>query len=222
MFLLDVAFRSEKDVLATEFPRLGFELLLLRLVNAPGLLDVDGMAAEEPASVSGSPPVIVAESPEARTPQKPRTTVAKRPPPARAASSGPTSEARSAKEDVWEGIRRSLEEKKKPLLLALLHQMRGRLEEGEMIISCPHQMQLDRLREEDKWSALVQAVEEVVGSSVPIRLRAEAEKKSPTADDPGDGVNNPEKRALGFVDPHPAEAGNGGPHFRRGIPCFQG
>ncbi|MBF8259785.1 MAG: DNA polymerase III subunit gamma/tau, partial [Actinobacteria bacterium] len=35
MFLLDIAFRSEKDVLGTEFPRLGFELLLLRLVNAP-------------------------------------------------------------------------------------------------------------------------------------------------------------------------------------------
>src|SRR5512134_3113932 len=43
MFLLDIAFRSEKDVLGTEFPRLGFELLLLRLVNAPGLLDVEGM-----------------------------------------------------------------------------------------------------------------------------------------------------------------------------------
>ena len=37
MLLLDIAFRSERDVLATEFPHLGFELLLLRLANAQGL-----------------------------------------------------------------------------------------------------------------------------------------------------------------------------------------
>jgi DNA polymerase III subunit gamma/tau len=187
MFLLDIAFRSEKDVLATEFPRLGFELLLLRLVNAPGLLDVDGLAAGEPASGSGRPPVAVAEAPAARATQKPRTTVSRSSPDAGPAPRGG---------DVWEGIRRTLEEKKKPLLVALLHQMRGRLEGGELIIVCPHQMQLDRLREEDKWPALVQAVEEVVGSRIPIRLLAEPEKKSPAADEPEGGRNDPEKRAL--------------------------
>ena len=194
MFLLDVAFRSEKDVLATEFPRLGFELLLLRLVNAPGLLDVAGLGGEEPASAPGRPPVIVAETPAARTTQQPRKTVSKRPP----AAEPPPQDG-----DVWEGIRRTLEEKKKPLLVALLHQMRGRLEGGEMIIACPHQMQLDRLREDDKWPALVQAVEEVVGSKIPIRLLAEPEKKSPPADEPGGGKSNPEKQAL--ADPLLAE-----------------
>ncbi|MCL5885325.1 MAG: DNA polymerase III subunit gamma/tau, partial [Deltaproteobacteria bacterium] len=44
MLLLDIAFRSERDVLATEFPHLGFELLLLRLANAQGLLSVEAMA----------------------------------------------------------------------------------------------------------------------------------------------------------------------------------
>ncbi|HSL98541.1 MAG TPA: hypothetical protein VK944_00215, partial [Candidatus Limnocylindria bacterium] len=194
MFLLDVAFRSEKDVLATEFPRLGFELLLLRLVNAPGLLDVAGLGAGEPASAPGRPPVIVAETPAARTTQQPRKTVSRRPP----AAEPPPQDG-----DVWEGIRRTLEEKKKPLLVALLHQMRGRLEGGEMIIACPHQMQLDRLREDDKWPALVQAVEEVVGSKIPIRLLAEPEKKSPPADEPGGGKSNPEKQAL--ADPLLAE-----------------
>src|SRR5512144_575268 len=53
MFLLDVAFRSEKDVLGTEFPRLGFELLLLRLVNAPGLLAVERLADEAGPASSG-------------------------------------------------------------------------------------------------------------------------------------------------------------------------
>jgi hypothetical protein len=193
MFLLDIAFRSEKDVLATEFPRLGFELLLLRLVNAQGLLDVDGLAAAPPSG-SGRPQVIVAEAPAARATQKPRTTVSKRSP---AAAPPPRDGA------VWEEIRRTLEEKKKPLLVALLHQMRGRLEGGEMIIACPHQMQLDRLREDDKWPALMRAVEEVVGSRIPIRLLAEPEKKSPADDESGGGRNNPEKRAL--ADPLLAE-----------------
>jgi hypothetical protein len=118
-------------------------------------------------------------------------------------SSDPSSEARTAKEetrrgkeDVWEGIRRTLEERKKPLLVALLHQMRGRLEGDEMIITCPHQMQLDRLREEDKWPVLVQAVENVVGRKVPVRLVAEPEKKSPAPEESSGGGSGPEKKAL--------------------------
>jgi len=126
--------------------------------------------------------------------QKARTTVSKRVP----AGTPP-----GGAEDVWEGIRRTLEEKKKPLLVALLHQMRGRLEGGELVIACPHQMQLDRLREQDKWPVLVQAVEEVVGSGIPIRLLAEAEKKSPAGDGPGGGKGDPEKMAL--ADPLLAE-----------------
>ena len=56
MLLLDIAFRSERDVLATEFPHLGFELLLLRLANAPGLLSVEslGMSAGSSAEAAGS------------------------------------------------------------------------------------------------------------------------------------------------------------------------
>ena len=221
MFLLDIAFRSERDVLGTEFPRLGFELLLLRLVNAPGLLAVEGLAREESTAVPAPSSSVAATSPPPAASQKARTTVSKRvpaagPPPqtggrqsteARSAeldlSSDLSSEARGTKEDVWEGIRRTLEEKKKPLLVALLHQMKGRLEGGEMVIACPHQMQLDRLREQDKWPVLVQAVEEVVGSGIPIRLLAEAEKKSPAGDGPVGGKSDPKKMAL--ADPLLAE-----------------
>ncbi len=214
MFLLDIAFRSEKDVLATEFPRLGFELLLLRLVNAPGLLAVEGLAGEEPASVRGQRTADTAEGPG--TPAlKPRTTVAQRVPAGgtprsaggdladpSAAGKG-KEEARRAKEDVWGEIRRTLEGKRKPLLMALLLQMRGTLEGDEMVIACPHQMQLDRLREEDKWPVLVQAVQEVVGRKVSIRLVAEPEKKSPAPDGPVSGEGGLEKKAL--ADPMIAE-----------------
>ncbi len=221
MFLLDIAFRSERDVLGTEFPRLGFELLLLRLVNAPGLLAVEGIAGKEPAAVPASSPSIAAAPSSAAPSQKTRTTVSKRPlsaePPAQTGgrqstearsadldlSSDLSSEARGAEEDVWERIRRTLEEKKKPLLVALLHQMRGRVEGDEMVIACPHQMQLDRLREEDKWPVLVQAVQEVVGRKVSIRLVAEPEKKSPAPDGPVSGEGGLEKKAL--ADPMIAE-----------------
>ena len=207
MFLLDIAFRSEKDVLGTEFPRLGFELLLLRLVNAPGLLSVEALGREEPAAVPGRPPAAAAKPP-AVTAKPPAVTAESPAIPADAV----TDPARKGREivsrrvpahdpspggvDVWEGIRRTLEEKRKPLLVALLHQMRGRLEGDEMVIACPHQMQLDRLREEDKWPVLVQAVEEVVGRKVPVRLVAEPEKKSPAPEESSGGGSGPEKKAL--------------------------
>ena len=62
MLLLDIAFRSERDVLATEFPHLGFELLLLRLANARGLLSVEALEAGDapaarPASLPADRPV---------------------------------------------------------------------------------------------------------------------------------------------------------------------
>ncbi|MGZ8447585.1 MAG: DNA polymerase III subunit gamma/tau [Candidatus Deferrimicrobiaceae bacterium] len=231
MFLLDIGFRSERDVLGTEFPRLGFELLLLRLVNAPGLLAVEGLGREEaPSAVPDRPSVAPARLPSPSA-QTPRTTVSRVEPAsgspregggepssdlsaaasakgeARRAggdlSSDPSSEARTVKEetrrgkeDVWEGIRRTLEERKKPLLVALLHQMRGRLEGDEMIITCPHQMQLDRLREEDKWPVLMQAVENVVGRKIPVRLVAEPEKKSPAPEGSSGGGSGPGKKAL--------------------------
>ncbi len=202
MFLLDIAFRSERDVLGTEFPRLGFELLLLRLVNAPGLLAVEELGKEEQAAVPRRHP--------ADPPKEAQTTFSNRAPASRSwqpaggsSSPAPSSGARRAEGDVWEGIRRTLEEKKKTLLVALLHQMRGGLEGDEMVISCPHQMQLDRLREEDKWPVLMQAVEEVVGRKVSIRLVADPEKKSPASDAPGDRTSSPEKEAL--ADPMLAE-----------------
>jgi DNA polymerase-3 subunit gamma/tau len=215
MFLLDIGFRSERDVLGTEFPRLGFELLLLRLVNAPGLLAVEGLGREAPPVVPGRPPDASARLPSPSL-QTPRTTVSRIEPASGAAreSGGEPSpgssaadfatgesrpameEARRAKEDVWEGIRRTLEERKKPLLLALLHQMRGRLEGDEMVIACPHQMQLDRLREEDKWPVLLQAVENVVGRKVPVRLVAEQEKKSPAPEGSSGVGSGLERKAL--------------------------
>ena len=212
MFLLDIAFRSEKDVLGTEFPRLGFELLLLRLVNAPGLLTVEGLAGEEPPSVPGRP---AAEAAPGDPAPSVRTTVAQRvaagglPQPSRGDLADPSASekgkggAPGGQEDIWGEIRRTLEGKRKPLLMALLLQMRGRLEGDELVIACPHQMQLDRLREADKWPVLVQAVEEVVGRKIPIRLVAESEKKSPGSDRPGSDGSGLKRKAL--ADPMIAE-----------------
>ena len=73
MLLLDIAFRSERDVLATEFPHLGFELLLLRLANAQGLLSVEALEAGDapaarPASLPADRPAAADVLPQAGPP----------------------------------------------------------------------------------------------------------------------------------------------------------
>jgi DNA polymerase-3 subunit gamma/tau len=192
MFLLDIAFRSEKDVLGTEFPRLGFELLLLRLVNAPGLLDVERLDA----AGGGNAPVSA---------PKPQTTYARHPSAAKAgpapvaahADAGATFEARRAKEEIWDALLKNLGAKKKTvLLLGLLSQMKGRREGDELVITSPHQFVLDRLREEDKWPVLLHAVAEVAGKKLEVRLSVSGEKKSPEAGPVGKEEDRPEKRAL--------------------------
>ncbi|MGE5663689.1 MAG: DNA polymerase III subunit gamma/tau [Deltaproteobacteria bacterium] len=173
MFLLDVAFRSEKDVLGTEFPRLGFELLLLRLVNAPALLSVEALSAAEAPGTEAPPaarPAPAARPREPEGPARPQTTFAARPP------APPPAAPRAG--ELWEAIRRIVERKKKPLLLGLLHQMKGRLEGDALVVTCPHQMQLDRLREDDKWPVLLQAVEEAAGRKLAVTLAVSEEKKS--------------------------------------------
>ncbi len=174
MFLLDVAFRSEKDVLGTEFPRLGFELLLLRLVNAPALLSVDGLSANAPGGASAAPSAAPAPAARPKDPgaaAKPQTTFA-----ARAAAPGSPAPRGG---DLWETILKIVEGKRKPLLLGLINQMKGRLDGDALVVTCPHQMQLDRLREDDKWPILLQAVEEASGRKLPVRLAVSEEKKSP-------------------------------------------
>ncbi|HEX2720239.1 MAG TPA: DNA polymerase III subunit gamma/tau, partial [Candidatus Deferrimicrobium sp.] len=206
MLLLDIAFRSERDVLATEFPHLGFELLLLRLANAQGLLSVEtlGLSAEaagaakaeavaQKASAApaatfsrkpgprGDLPVSAAVPPvlpTAGVPQQREARIAPLPtpiggtPPARSSrwggatpAAGETADlsaeaARPAKAEaggakdgsakgdagLWDAVRRNLEGKKKTVLLGLLSQMRGELREGEFVITCGHEMMLDRLK----------------------------------------------------------------------------
>jgi DNA polymerase-3 subunit gamma/tau len=233
MLLLDIAFRSERDVLATEFPHLGFELLLLRLANARGLLSVEALGAEDAPAV---PPVLpaagVPRQREARTGVPPATTFSRKAtamdgqvprqagtpagpvaPAAPAAgktadlSSGLSAEAaggakaeaaRAAKEDagLWDAVLRILGGKKKTVLLGLLSQMRGELREGEFVITCGHEMMLDRLKEKDKWQPLLAALEESAGRAVPVRLSVSTEKKSPEPDDVAPGDAGLERKAL--------------------------
>ena len=200
MLLLDVAFRSERDVLATEFPHLGFELLLLRLANAPSLIEVEGLEAgdapaarplERPAPPPASPPAATfsrktappPETADAPAPPAPR-------PAAKASGSGPSAAG------LWDALKRNLEGKKKALLVGLLSQMEGELRDGEFVISCGHEMVLERLKEKDKWPLLLSALEEAAGKPVPVRLSVSAEKKSPGYDPVAAPDLGLERRAL--------------------------
>jgi hypothetical protein len=216
MLLLDIAFRSERDVLATEFPHLGFELLLLRLANAQGLVSV--------AALDVSAEAAVAAKAEAAAPKTsaPAATFSRKPVPSSAAppfsaapaapktagmsteaAGAPKAEAGTVKGDsakgdagLWDAVRRILEGRKKTVLLGLLSQMRGELREGEFVITCGHEMMLDRLKEKDKWQPLLAALEEAAGRVVPVRLSVSTEKKSPEPDAVAPGDAGLERRAL--------------------------
>jgi len=223
MLLLDIAFRSERDVLATEFPHLGFELLLLRIANAEGLLSVEALeegdalparATSAPVGRPAVPPVlpaaVVPRQREARIGAAPPATFSRKPaspavppvigaaPAAGKPADSSTGAARSAKEDagLWDAVRRTLEGKKKTVLLGLLSQMRGELRDGEFVISCGHEMMLDRLKEQDKWQPLLAALEEAAGRVVPVRLSVSTEKKSPEPDAVAPGDAGLERKAL--------------------------
>ncbi|MGE5247971.1 MAG: hypothetical protein ACM3L8_06460, partial [Verrucomicrobiota bacterium] len=177
MLLLDIAFRSERDVLGSEFPHLGFELLLLRLANAQSLLPLDALEA------GGAAPVPAPERPA----PAPAATFSRKGAPA--AASAPAEAAKpverggaAAAPGLWDALKRTVEGKRKAVLTSLLSQMEGTVRDGELVISCGHEMLLERLKESDKWPLLVSALEEAAGRPFPLRLEVSAEKKSPEPD----------------------------------------
>src|SRR5512140_1111599 len=185
MLLLDIAFRSERDVLATEFPHLGFELLLLRLANAQGLLSVEALEAGDALAVRP------ASLPASRPAAAPAATFSRK--------SSPVVDAPVSAivpPALWDAVRRNLEGKKKTVLLGLLSQMRGEMQGAEFVITCGHEMMLDRLKEKDKWQPLLAALEEAAGRAVPVRLSASTEKKSPESDAVAPGDAGLERKAL--------------------------
>ena len=238
MLLLDIAFRSERDVLATEFPHLGFELLLLRLANAQGLLSVEALdlsaeatgaakaeavaqkeSAAAPAATFSrkSPPRFDSQAsatvppvlPTAGVPQQREVRIGATPAAGKTAdlsaeaARAAKAEAGAAKDGsakadpgLWDAVRRILEGKKKTVLLGLLSQMQGELREGEFVITCGHEMMLDRLKEKDKWQPLLAALEEAAGRAVPVRLSVSTEKKSPEPDGVAPGDVGLERKAL--------------------------
>ncbi len=210
MLLLDIAFRSERDVLATEFPHLGFELLLLRLANAQGLLSVEALDASAVAAgaakAEGAAQKTSAAAPAATFSRKPAPSsttamdgLAPRQPgmaTGPAASAAPVAPPHGEGRGLWDAVRRNLEGKKKTVLLGLLSQMRGELREGEFVITCGHEMMLDRLKEKDKWQPLLAALEEAAGRAVPVRLSVTTEKKSPEPEGVATADAGLERKAL--------------------------
>jgi len=228
MLLLDIAFRSERDVLATEFPHLGFELLLLRLANAQGLLSVEALdlsadlssdlsadlsaeaarAAKAEAAGAAKAEAVAQKASAApaatfsRKPASPTMAMDGQVPRQPGMATGPAASAvpkdGPAKGDpgLWDAVRRNLEGRKKTVLLGLLSQMRGEMQGDEFVVTCGHEMMLDRLKEKDKWQPLLAALEEAAGRAVPVRLSVSTEKKSlePDAVVPGDA--GLERKAL--------------------------
>lgn len=205
MFLLDIAFRSEKDVVATEFPRLGFELLLLRLVNAPSLLAVANLASgEAPAprpvregsAPASAPPPARPQPAAAATTFAPRPASAPAPPASAPPPAAPKGHGKPG--ELWEAVKRILEARKKIILVGLVSSLKGHREGDELVIEGTEFL-VGRLREEDKWAVLMQAVEEAAGAKIPVRLQVEGEKKSPESGEVIPGAKPLDQKA--FEDP---------------------
>jgi len=190
MLLLDIAFRSERDVLATEFPHLGFELLLLRLANAQGLLSVESLDLSAEAAGAAKAEAVARKTSEAT----PAPTFSRKPAPPDAGGGRAKDTGEGA--GLWDAVRRILEGKKKTVLIGLLTQMRGEMQGDEFVITCGHEMMLDRLKEKDKWQPLLAALEEAAGRAVPVRLAVSTEKKSPEHDAVATGDAGLERKAL--------------------------
>ena len=207
MLLLDIAFRSERDVLGTEFPHLGFELLLLRLANARGLLSVEAMESVEPPASRqvelrpAVPPVLptagVPQQREARIGAPLPATFSRKPPGRETAPApAPAKAVSPAASGLWDALKRAVEGKRKAVLVSLLSQMEGEVRDGELVISCGHEVLLERLKEPDKWPHLLSALEEAAGRAVPVRLSVSTEKKSPEPDGVAPGDAGLERKAL--------------------------
>jgi DNA polymerase-3 subunit gamma/tau len=197
MFLLDIAFRSERDVLGTEFPHLGFELLLLRLANAQGLLSLSALEAGETPALplrESSPP----HSSPPPTVSHRAASQAALPSPAAPDAKPPAEGRNAAGPGLWDALKRAVEGRKGKgvILMGLLNQMQGGVQGEELVISCPNEMFLARLKEADKWSLLLAALEEAAGRPVPVRLAGSTEKKSPEPDAVGSSDEALERRAL--------------------------
>jgi len=181
MFLLDIAFRSERDVLGTEFPHFGFELLLLRLANAQELLTVGALEAgiagssESRPLSSSRPPLQVLPKPEA---------FARKPASAQVVSGDGAAVRKESppSNDVWDNVKRIIEGKRKVVLTGLLPYLEGELRENEFVVCCSNEVFLERLKEPDKWGIVISAVEEALNRPVSVRLEMSAEKKSPEPD----------------------------------------
>ena len=170
MLLLDIAFRSERDVFGTEFPHLGFELLMLRLSNAQGLLSIDELEAE--AGTSAAPPLSF---PKKAVPERSLS----RP----ASGDGTVTVARKESPpsgDIWGNVKRIIEGKRKAVLTGLLPYLEGEMRGDEFVISCGNEVFIERLKEPDKWDVILAAVEEAIRRPVSVRVEATAEKKSRT------------------------------------------
>jgi DNA polymerase-3 subunit gamma/tau len=179
MLLLDVAFRSEKDVLATEFPRFGFELLLLRLANAASLSPVDRLDAGAPAA----PPRAAAEPSRSTASHRapPPAAAPPAPPADPAAPAAPAPErgapAAPPPSDLWRAAVRNLEGKRKVILVGILNSLTGWTDGDDLVVDGPPAL-LDLLKSLH-LPLFTEAVAEAAGRAVKVRFAAGAEKKSP-------------------------------------------
>jgi len=102
----------------------------------------------------------------------------------------------SPSDDIWDNVKRIIEGKRKVVLTGLLPYLEGELRGDEFVVYCSNEVFIERLKEPDKWSIVLSAVEEAASRPVTVRLEASAEKKSPRPDVDAEREATLERQAL--------------------------
>jgi len=180
LLLFDVLLKSEKDILMSEFPLMGFEAMLLRALSLKNLMRIDDLR-EEPEKISSSSPVKNVEEPPTRKEKKSEKT-----------ASGEWDEKGRA---PWHLLITRMAEKKMHVLKGLLENMDGYYDGKTFTIRCKYDALLDKLKEPDKWNMIKSVVGEILGKPVPISLSKEA-PAAPVEKNPSETSSDLEKKVL--------------------------
>ncbi len=181
LLLFDVLLKSEKDILMSEFPLMGFEAMLLRALSFKDLLCVTALR-DELEEVPSPSPVAKKEKPPSRSEKRKSERL----------TAGEWDEKGRA---PWHMLITRMAEKKMHVLKGLLENMDGYYDGKTFTISCRYDALLEKLKEPDKWNMIKSVVGEILGKPVPISLSKEA-PAAPAEENPSEAASDLEKKVL--------------------------
>ncbi|RMG57015.1 MAG: DNA polymerase III subunit gamma/tau [Deltaproteobacteria bacterium] len=163
LLIFDLLVKGERDLKMTDYPLVAFEGLLLKILSYRDLL-----------GQTQSPPVGRPEAREAGEGKKEPVTVTVTGGGVQSRATVPRrEEKRESSGDggrFWEKVKKRVLSKKKLVLYGLLENFRGELSGETLKIYAPGEALVNRLKEDDKWNMMEEAVREIAGKQLKIQV----------------------------------------------------